>query len=85
MSRPKEYRIGAAFVFVWLFLLISWPSASAQSFQFLPEADAYYRFKPNVRFSFQVKDTRESGSSNQFEIGPTIDLFVKPIASIMAR
>jgi len=34
-------------------------AAGAQTFQLLPEIDAYYRFDPNWRVYFQAKDTRE--------------------------
>jgi len=30
-----------------------------QTFQVLPEIDAYYRFNPNFRIYVQAKDTRE--------------------------
>jgi hypothetical protein len=36
--------------------------ARAQTFQALPEIDAYYRFDPNWRVYFQAKDTREGGA-----------------------
>lgn len=45
-------------LFIWLF---SCEQAGAQTFQFLPEVDAYYRMHPNIRFTFQAKETREAG------------------------
>ena len=52
----------------WLILVIALvvlgPSSCAQTFDVLPEIDAYYRFNPNIRISFQAKDTREAGEQN---------------------
>lgn len=52
--------------------------AGAQSTQFLPEIDIYYSINPLVRTSFQAKQTREGGDPTQVEIGPSIDLYLKP-------
>ncbi len=52
--------------------------ARAQSTQFLPEIDVYYSINPLVRASFQAKQTREGGDPTQVEIGPSIDLYLKP-------
>ena len=45
-------------------------AAWAQTFEVLPEIDAYYRFNPNLRIYFQAKDTREGGEQNSAEIDP---------------
>jgi hypothetical protein len=52
--------------------------AKAQPTQFLPEIDVYYSINPLVRASFQAKQTREGGDPTQAEIGPSIDLYLKP-------
>ena len=52
--------------------------AKAQSTQFLPEIDVYYSINPLVRASFQAKQTREGGDPTQVEIGPSIELYLKP-------
>ena len=44
--------------------------ACAQTFQALPEIDAYYRFDPNFRVYFQAKETREGGAPTTAEIDP---------------
>lgn len=54
-------------------------SASAQSDQFLPEIDAYYKVISDVRVSFQAKQTRESTDPVQAEIGPSLDFYLKPL------
>ena len=53
-------------------------AAAAQTFQVLPEIDAYYRFDPNWRVYFQAKDTREGGAQNTAEIGPSLAFHLKP-------
>src|SRR5215831_2134860 len=57
-------------------------SAAAQTFQFLPEVDAYTKIAPNIRFSFQAKETREAGDPTQAAIGPSFDFYVKPLVRL---
>jgi hypothetical protein len=52
---------------------------SSQEVQFLPEIDAYLKLNPDVRVSAQAKDTREGGDSTQVEIGPSVELYLKPL------
>src|SRR5262249_39272022 len=47
-----------------------------------PEVDAYYRFNPNLRVYFQVKDAREGGEQNSAEIGPSLDFHVKKLSEL---
>jgi hypothetical protein len=54
----------------------------AQTFQFLPEVDAYYKFDPDFRLAFQAKETREAGDPTQAEIGPSLDFFIKPLVQL---
>jgi hypothetical protein len=54
----------------------------AQTFQFLPEVDAYYRFTSNLRLEFQAKETREAGDPTQAEVGPSLDVFLKPLVRL---
>lgn len=65
-------------IFVFLFC----GSARAQTFQFLPEIDAYHRINESVRVDFQAKETREAGNPTQVEVGPSVDFFVKPLARL---
>jgi hypothetical protein len=63
-------------------LVVLAPSSFAQSFEVLPEIDAYYRFNPNVRMYFQAKDTREGGEQNSGEIGPSLDFHIKKLSEL---
>ena len=56
--------------------------ASAQSDQFLPEIDAYYKLTSDVRIWFQAKETVEGGDPTTAEIGPTLDFYLKPSARL---
>jgi hypothetical protein len=51
----------------------------AQTFEFLPEVDLYYRIAPGVRFAFQAKETREAGDPTQVEIGPSLEFSLRPL------
>ena len=63
-----------------LFYLASgYGRADAQTSEFLPEVDAYYGVKSNIRLDFQAKQTREDGDPTQAEIGPSVDFFLKPL------
>jgi hypothetical protein len=53
-------------------------SHAQESKQGLPEIDVYYSIDPLVRTSFQAKQTREGGDPTQAEMGPGIDLYLKP-------
>jgi hypothetical protein len=54
----------------------------AQTFQFLPEVDAYTKISGDVRFNFQAKETREAGDPTQVEVGPGFDFFLKPLVRL---
>ncbi len=53
-------------------------SATAQTKQFLPEVDAYYKLKTDVRIWFQAKETDEAGAPLTAEFGPSLDFYLKP-------
>jgi Protein of unknown function (DUF2490) len=55
---------------------------STQEAQFLPEVDAYLKLNPNIRVSFQAKDTREGGDPTQAEIGPSVEIYLKPLVRL---
>jgi hypothetical protein len=50
--------------------------------EFLPEIDTYLKLNSNVRFAFQVKDTREGGDPTQVEIGPSVEFYLKPLLKL---
>lgn len=60
-------------------LYLSCRTAEAQTFQFLPEVDLYSNIQHNVRFEFQLKETREAGDPTQAEIGPSFDFYLAPV------
>jgi hypothetical protein len=55
---------------------------SSQQAQFLPEVDAYLKLNPDIRVSFQAKDTREGGDPTQAEIGPSMEFYLKPLVRL---
>jgi hypothetical protein len=56
--------------------------ARAQSVQFLPETDVYLKLNSHLRVYLQAKDDRDEGASDQFNIGPSLQLYVKPLLSL---
>lgn len=63
-------------------LLLCCPAADAQTLQALPEIDTYVKLEQDVRFTFQVKETREGGEPTQAEIGPSLDFYLKPLVKL---
>jgi hypothetical protein len=57
-------------------------STPAQSPQFVPETDVYVQLSPAWRTYLQAKDDRDAGASTQLEIGPSIQLFLKPLIKL---
>jgi hypothetical protein len=54
-------------------------SAGAQTTGFLPEVVLYRNLRSDLRLEFQAKDTRENGDPTEAEVGPSLDLFLKPL------
>ena len=66
-----------------LLMLFCRPGArKAPGNEFLPEVDAYLKLNPDIRVSFQAKDTREGGDSTQAEIGPSMEFYLKPLVRL---
>lgn len=63
-------------------LLLLCPAGNAQTVQALPEIDTYVKLDPDVRLTFQVKQTREGGDPTQAEIGPSLDFYLKPLVKL---
>ena len=63
---------------VALLMLVPGLHAGAQTTEFLPEVDAYYKLKPDLRVLFQAKETIEGGDPPTAELGPSIDFYLKP-------
>ncbi len=54
----------------------------AQSAQFVPETDIHLKLNPFLRAYLQAKDDRDEGASNQLSIGPSIQLYLKPLVKL---
>ena len=77
----KDGAAGTAIVLATLMVLLGLPG-SAQSVQGLPEIDTYVKLDPDLRFTFQVKETSEGGDPTQAEIGPSLDFYLKPLMKL---
>jgi len=62
--------------------LFACTSVSAQTVQFLPEIDTYLRVNPMVRGYFQAKEDRDGGDPTQATLGPSIQLYLKPLLKL---
>jgi hypothetical protein len=56
--------------------------AFAQSVQFVPETDIYFKLNSDLRAYLQAKDDRDEGASDQLSIGPSLQLYVKPLLKL---
>jgi hypothetical protein len=80
-----EFQIPMALRTFWLSFAVltgSFAAAGAQETQFLPELDVYFKLNENVRFVGQAKDTREGGDPTQLSIGPSVELYTKPLVRL---
>ena len=66
---------------VFLFCLACVP-APAQDVQFLPEVDAHLRLNSSFRAYLEAKNDRDGGDPTQFAIGPSIQLYLKPLVKL---
>jgi hypothetical protein len=60
-------------------VILSCVYGRAQTDQFLPEVDTYFKVSSELRISFQAKETREAGDPTQAEFGPSLDFYLKPL------
>src|SRR5664279_745710 len=58
------------------------PAPAQQNVQFLPEVDAYLKLNPALRVYVEAKDDQDGGDSAQAGIGPSVQLYLKPIAKL---
>ena len=56
--------------------------ARAQDVQFLPEADAHLKLNSLVRVYLEAKNDRDGGDPTQLTIGPSIQLYLKPLIKL---
>jgi hypothetical protein len=64
------------------FVLVLGLTGNAQTLLGLPEIDTYVKLDPDLRFTFQVKETREGGDPTRAEIGPSLDFYIKPLVRL---
>ncbi|HTQ97870.1 MAG TPA: DUF2490 domain-containing protein [Candidatus Acidoferrum sp.] len=57
-------------------------AAQAQESQFLPEIDAHLTLNSTFRAYLQAKDDRDGGDPTQFAIGPSLQIYVKPLLKL---
>ena len=81
-SLKKTTRLQKIF---WSFTFIfcaACQAAHTQDFQFLPEMDAYFKVNPLFRVYVQAKDDREGGDPTQFSVGPSVQMYFKPLLKL---
>jgi hypothetical protein len=67
----------------WAFLVcFACLPARAQDVQFLPEIDAHLKLNSAFRTYLEAKDDRDGGEPMQFAIGPSIQLYLKPLIKL---
>jgi Protein of unknown function (DUF2490) len=78
----RAFRTGwLALVLLMLFCRIASAESTEQT-EFLPEISAYLKLNPYIRVSFMAKDTREGGDSTEAEIGPSVNVYLKPLVRL---
>ena len=58
------------------------PAFAQENVQFLPEVDAYLKLNPILRVYVEAKDDQDGGDSAQAGIGPSVQLYLKPLATL---
>lgn len=67
-------------MFAWLFLgCLACSSARAQDTQFLPEIGAHLTLNSHLRVYLEAKDDREGGDPAQSTLGPSLQVYLKPL------
>ena len=67
----------------WAFLVcLACSSTRAQDAQFLPEIDAHLKLNSTFRVYLEVKDDRDGGDPQQFTIGPSLQVYLKPVVKL---
>jgi uncharacterized protein DUF2490 len=79
MSFRKAQTYGGIVVIRAVVVIAISTPGTAQSFQFWPEVDAYWKLNENVRLYFVASQTRENRSGTDAEIGPNIDFYLNPL------
>jgi len=64
-------------------LVLAGIHAHAQSDELNPEFDVYHKLTPDLRFDFQAMQSRQGGTPNSPEIGPSLDFYLMSMQSLM--
>ena len=67
---------------VYVLLLLTGLPARGQNVQFLPEIDAHLKLNSTFRVYLEAKDDRDGGQQQQLAIGPSIQLYLKPLLKL---
>jgi hypothetical protein len=79
MPFRSVHAYGGFFVFHTAVVIAMAAPCTAQSFQFWPEVDTYWKMNENVRLYFVASQTRENRSGTDAEIGPNVDFYLNPL------
>jgi uncharacterized protein DUF2490 len=78
-----KMRNPAKAVWLWaLFICFACGPAYAQNVQFLPEVDAHLELNSTFRPYLEAKDDQDGGDPNQFAIGPSLQVYLKPLLKL---
>lgn len=66
----------------FLFVIVAGVLARAQTPEFLPEIDAYLKVNAVTRVYFQAKGDRDEGVPVQATLGPSLQLYFKPLVKL---
>jgi len=77
MSRYKKKILGWTSLICFACLPVR-----AQDVQFLPEVDAHLKLNSTFRAYVEAKNDRDGGEQNQFAIGPSLQLYLKPLIQL---
>src|SRR5436305_713683 len=67
---------------ITVFLLFASTAMKAQSVQFPPEVDSYLKVNSMFRVYSEAKDDQDGSYSTQFTIGPSLELYLKPLLKL---
>jgi Protein of unknown function (DUF2490) len=67
---------------LFVFLILSCRIVSAQEAEFLPEVDVYLKLTSTVRLWGQASNTREGGDPTQASVGPSLEIYMKPLIEL---
>ena len=82
LKGPQVNRRHGRWMLVVPLLFLPCLPARGQDVQFIPEIDAYLKLNSIVRVYLEAKDDRDGGDSTQFAVGPSIQLYLKPLLKL---